>query len=61
MDKLRCPRCENEELKGTENYCPICGLNLKEETAQEVPVQEQFEIRIDSNFIAMNLTNRDKV
>ncbi|MDQ0151176.1 hypothetical protein ACFO6R_13320 [Eubacterium multiforme] len=29
MDKLECPRCKNEKLKGTENYCPICGLNLK--------------------------------
>lgn len=26
----KCPRCENEELKGNENYCPICGLNLKD-------------------------------
>lgn len=43
MNKLKCPRCENEELKGSENYCPICGLNLKERTAQEVLVQEQSE------------------
>lgn len=42
MDKLKYPRCENEELKGNENYCPIYGLNLKERTAQEVPVQEQL-------------------
>lgn len=41
MDKLKCPRCKNEELKGTENYCPICGLDLEEKTAQEVPVLEQ--------------------
>lgn len=47
MNKLKCPRCENEELKGSENYCPICGLNLKERTAQEVPVQEQ-SIKFDS-------------
>lgn len=40
MCKTKCPRCKNEELKGTENYCPICGLDLKA-TAQEVPVQEQ--------------------
>ncbi|WWU65402.1 hypothetical protein QJR26_03340 [Clostridium baratii] len=48
MDKLKqCPRCKNEELKGTENYCPICGLDLKV-TAQEVKVQEQLE---EVNFL----------
>ena len=47
MNKLKCPRCENKELKRNENYCPICGLNLKERTAQEVPVQEQ-SIKFDS-------------
>lgn len=26
-----CPRCENEEIKPTDNYCKICGLKLKEE------------------------------
>lgn len=43
MDKLNCPRCKNEELSGNENYCLICSLNLKEKTAQEVPIQEQSE------------------
>ncbi|EOU1594541.1 hypothetical protein QYB28_000581 [Clostridium perfringens] len=43
MNKLKCPRCENKELKRNENYCPICGLNLKERTAQEVAIQEQSE------------------
>ena len=42
MKELKCPRCKNEELKGNENYCPICGLDLEEKTAQEVPVQEQL-------------------
>lgn len=41
MDKLKCPRCENEELKGNENYCSICGLNLKEKTALRKLDQEQ--------------------
>ncbi|MGG7213785.1 zinc ribbon domain-containing protein, partial [Clostridium nigeriense] len=27
----KCPRCENENLKEDYNFCPICGLNLKEE------------------------------
>ncbi|AOY53663.1 hypothetical protein [Clostridium perfringens] len=43
MNKLKCPRYENKELKRSENYCPICGLNLKERTAQEVLVQEQSD------------------
>lgn len=37
-NKLKCTRCKYE-LKGTENYCPICGLNLKEGTDQELPVK----------------------
>lgn len=37
-----CPRCENEKIKGTENYCPICGFNLKKGTAREASVQEQL-------------------
>ncbi|WP_419867417.1 hypothetical protein [Clostridium perfringens] len=41
MKELKCPRCKNEELQGNENYCPICGLDLEEKTAQEVPVLEQ--------------------
>lgn len=40
--KLECTRCHYEGLKGTENYCPICGVNFKKGTAQEVPVQEQL-------------------
>ena len=42
MDKLNCSRCKNEELRGNDNYCPICGLNLKEEIAREASVQEQL-------------------
>lgn len=41
MSKLECT-IRHYELKGTENYCPICGLKLKERTAQEIPVQEQL-------------------
>lgn len=41
MNKIACTKC-GFKLKGTENYCPVCGLNLKERTAQEVPVQEQL-------------------
>ena len=26
----KCPRCENEELREGQNFCQICGLNLKE-------------------------------
>ncbi|MBY0755059.1 hypothetical protein K5V21_06280 [Clostridium sardiniense] len=42
MCKLeQCPRCKNEKLEEGQNYCQICGLDLKR-TAQEVPVQEQL-------------------
>lgn len=61
MKGLKCPRCKNEELKGNENYCPICGLDLKDGTAQDIAILEPLEIRIDSKFVAKNLTNCDKV
>lgn len=51
MDKLKCPRCKNEELKGNENYCPVCGLELKEGTALEVKIQEQLIVNGDKLFI----------
>lgn len=42
-----CPRCENEKLQGTENYCPICGLKLKEKAVQEINTPEQAIIYVD--------------
>ncbi|WP_338837620.1 hypothetical protein WHY16_15370 (plasmid) [Clostridium perfringens] len=42
-----CPRCENEKLQGTENYCPIYGLKLKEKAVQEINTPEQAIIYID--------------
>lgn len=52
MEKLKCPKCENEELKGTENYCPICGLNLKEKTTLRELAQAQLvEINTGSQTI----------
>lgn len=48
--KLECTRC-NYELKGIENYCPICGLDLKERTAQEVLVQEQLVLKHGNTVI----------
>ncbi|MBO3417944.1 hypothetical protein [Clostridium perfringens] len=42
-----CPRCENEKLQGTENYCPICGLKLKQKAVQEINTPEQAIIYVD--------------
>ncbi|MEG2342471.1 MAG: hypothetical protein RSB95_05090 [Bacilli bacterium] len=42
----QCPRCKNERLEGTENYCPICGLNLKSGMTN-VDVISQIEDLID--------------
>ncbi|MDJ8951039.1 hypothetical protein PTL64_14685 [Clostridium perfringens] len=42
-----CPRCENEKLQGTENYCPICGLKLKQKAVQETNTPEQAIIYVD--------------
>lgn len=47
IDELKCPRCENEKLKGTENYCPICGLKLKQKAVQEINTPEQAIIYVD--------------
>jgi len=27
---LECPRCKNEDIREEQNYCQICGFNLKE-------------------------------
>ena len=32
----KCPRCENENLKDGQNFCQICGLDLKREERVEV-------------------------
>ncbi|MDU4726360.1 hypothetical protein [Clostridium sp.] len=48
---IKCPRCENENLKEDYKYCPVCGLDLR--TAPEVPVQEQS---IDKNKFVKDLT-----
>ena len=37
----QCPRCKSEEIRNGDNYCKICGLELRKITAQEIPVQEQ--------------------
>ena len=34
--KLMCRRCENEEITEEQNFCQICGLNLKAEREQQV-------------------------
>ncbi|WP_075841752.1 hypothetical protein [Clostridium perfringens] len=61
MKELKCPRCKNGELKGNENYCPICGLDLKERTAQEVLVQEQSEfVPEDSNGMHYEIKEKMK-
>lgn len=26
-----CPRCSNSDIKTSDNFCKICGLNLKNE------------------------------
>jgi hypothetical protein len=45
-----CPRCENSEINPDDNFCIICGLNLKE-TAEALNVlidkgltPEQYEL-----------------
>lgn len=34
--KLMCRRCGNEEITEEQNFCKICGLNLKAEREQQV-------------------------
>ncbi len=48
-----CPRCENEKLKGTENYCSICGLKLKEKAVQETNIPEQaiIYVQLDEKLV----------
>lgn len=32
-DKSICPRCHNEEIHPSDNFCKICGMKLKFRTA----------------------------
>lgn len=34
-DKTICPRCKNEEIKETDNYCIICGMKIIKEKENE--------------------------
>jgi len=29
MQNVRCPRCQNSEINANDNFCKICGLDLK--------------------------------
>lgn len=59
MCKLKqCPRCKNEELEEDQNYCQICGLDLKR-TAQEVLVQEQSNILYKLSIIGEDIVKLD--
>ena len=57
----KCPRCENENLKEGQNFCQICGVNLKskERTAQEVPVQEQLAYEISNSSETINQVRKE--
>ncbi|MDU4910588.1 hypothetical protein [Clostridium baratii] len=58
MSNLECTRC-HYKLKGTENYCPRCGLSLKETTAQEAEVQEQSNSLHKLNIIDEDVVKLD--
>lgn len=40
-----CPRCQNEEISPTDNYCKICGLNLKK-------IKDAIQVLIDNGVTA---------
>lgn len=59
----QCPRCKNEDINKNQNYCQVCGLDLRKEIAPEVPVQEQskeVQIKIDGKVLASCLASYDK-
>lgn len=34
-EKTQCPRCENEEIEDTDNFCKICGLPINREENED--------------------------
>ncbi len=34
-EKMQCPRCENEEIEDTDNFCKICGLPINREENED--------------------------
>ncbi|GAA0390114.1 hypothetical protein GCM10008933_21260 [Paenibacillus motobuensis] len=42
----KCPRCSNSEISEMDNYCRICGLNLKGEAAAGTAaiLEEQLQL-----------------
>lgn len=34
-EKTQCPRCENEEIENTDNFCKICGLPITREENED--------------------------
>lgn len=64
-NKLKCTRC-HYELKGTENYCPICGLNLKGGMSKEEVIGQidslinEAELHIESDTFDCEVFRNDK-
>lgn len=34
-EDTQCPRCENEEIEDTDNFCKICGLPINREENED--------------------------
>ena len=60
MDKLKCSRCKNEELKGNENYCPICGLDLEERSIKR-PISPIIVKTKTANYLSSELETLEKL
>lgn len=50
---MKCTRCKNCEIREEDNYCSICGLDLKEATAVTAAPT------VVNNFISTNDVNQD--
>lgn len=60
MCKLeQCSRCKNEKLEEGQNYCQICGLDLKVPT-QEIETKEQSRNFIKPYSFIEDMKERDR-
>lgn len=63
--KLECKRC-HYELKGTEKYCPICGLNLKGGMTKDEVIDQiddlinEAELHIEADPFDCEVFRKDK-
>ncbi|RJG26665.1 zinc ribbon domain-containing protein [Paenibacillus thiaminolyticus] len=46
MSKKTCPRCQHNKIEADDNFCEICGLDLRREAAGETTALIKEQLRL---------------